>query len=321
MWGYSWASTEKLHSPWLVATKEHDALKCFAGLCFCPNQLYGPRLGAKMRREALRCFAGYSWRGSIVRPKTCYKKRDMMLDNVLLAVVLDQINCTAQDLMRIMRREALKMLCWLQFLSRSIVRPKTCYKKRDMMLDNALLAVVLDQINCTAQDLMQKWGARLSNALLATVSEQINCTAQDLLQKRDPAHGVKHSNEQYNWIWKEASPINLLFNSIVLFIGMFWRRWLWSHFCNKSWAVQLICSETVAGKAFESLASHFLHQVLGRTIDLIKNKQPVKHYRASCLVFCNKSWAVQLICSRLDQINCTAQDLMQKMRREALENA
>jgi len=66
------------------------------------------------------------------------------------------------------------------------------------MLDNTLLAVVFDQINCTAQDLLQKWCQGLSNALLAAVSEEINCTAQDLLQKSDKAHGVKHSNEQYN---------------------------------------------------------------------------------------------------------------------------
>ena len=67
-----------------------------------------------------------------------------MLDNALLAVVLDQINCTAQDLMQKNETRGSQMLCWLQFLSRSIVRPKTCCKKRD------------------------------------------------------PAHGVKHSNEQYN---------------------------------------------------------------------------------------------------------------------------
>ena len=49
-----------------------------------------------------------------------------------------------------------EMLCQLQFGRGSIVRPKTCYKKRDMMLDYVLLAVALDQINCTAQDLLQE---------------------------------------------------------------------------------------------------------------------------------------------------------------------
>ena len=39
----------------------------------------------------------------------------MMLDNALLAVVLDQINCTAQDLMQKMRREALKCFAGYSF--------------------------------------------------------------------------------------------------------------------------------------------------------------------------------------------------------------
>jgi hypothetical protein len=41
-----------------------------------------------------------------------------------------------------------------------------------------------------------------------------------------------------------------------------------SHFCNKSWAVQLICIETTTSKAFKSIMSHSLQQVLGGTIDL-----------------------------------------------------
>ena len=70
----------------------------------------------KMRREALECLASCSFLSrSIVRPKTCYKKRDMMLDNALLAVVLDQINCTAQDLMQEMKREALKCFAGYSF--------------------------------------------------------------------------------------------------------------------------------------------------------------------------------------------------------------
>ena len=38
-----------------------------------------------------------------------------MLDNALLAVVLDQINCTAQDLIQEMKREALKCFAGYSF--------------------------------------------------------------------------------------------------------------------------------------------------------------------------------------------------------------
>ena len=155
------------------------------------------------------------------------------------------------------------MLCWLQFLSRSIVRPKTCCK----------------------------------NETQPTAS---NIPMNNTIEFEKKLH-------------------------LLIFFQ-----------------IHLYCHWNVWRRGFVS----FLQQVLGRTIDLLRNcsrqsiweprvsffasslgpynwsdqeQQPVKHYRASCLVFCNKSWAVQLICSRLDQINCTAQDLMQKMRREALE--
>ena len=61
----------------------------------------------------------------------------------------------AQDLSSEINRDA-RLLCRLLFLIRSIVRPKTCYKEWCPRLWNVLLAVVSVEINCTAQNLLQK---------------------------------------------------------------------------------------------------------------------------------------------------------------------
>ena len=61
----------------------------------------------------------------------------------------------AQDLSSEINRDA-RLLCRLLFFIRSIVRPKTCYKEWCPRLWNALLAVVSVEINCTAQNLLQK---------------------------------------------------------------------------------------------------------------------------------------------------------------------
>ena len=97
--GYSWASTEKLHSPWLVATKEHDALKCFAGLCFCSNQIVRPKTWCKNETwgsEALcRLQLGED---QLYGPRLVTKNETWCSIMFCWLFVLDQINCTAQDL-------------------------------------------------------------------------------------------------------------------------------------------------------------------------------------------------------------------------------
>ena len=84
-----------------------ETLKCFAGCCFCGDQLYGPKLVTKneSRCSIILCWLLFLIR-SIVRPKTCYKKWCPRLSNALLAVVSEEINCTAQNLFQKMNRDA-----------------------------------------------------------------------------------------------------------------------------------------------------------------------------------------------------------------------